>query len=89
MNTSKYFAIAAIALLAGITTSTIVNQAFADNPNTKEDRCQPRSEFNGKENSGNEHFNGDGSFDQEKNPHDLDANGDPKVGNPHDRCVGS
>ena len=86
MNTSKYFAIAAIALLAGITTSTIATQAYASAVDDQKDqRCLPRSENNGKDNAGNEHFNKDGSFDQSGNPHDP---GTPK-GNPHDRCVGS
>ena len=55
------------------------------NTEGKDTRCLPRSEFNGKDNAGNEHFNADGSFDQSGNPHDE---GTPK-GNPHDRCVGS
>jgi len=51
----------------------------------KDQRCLPRSENNGKDNAGNEHYNADGSFSQDKNVHDP---GTPK-GNPHDRCVGS
>jgi len=77
--------IAAITLVAGITT-TIIPAAFASAVDDQKDqRCLPRSEFNGKDNAGNEHFNGDGSFDQSGNPHDP---GTPK-GNPHDRCAGS
>ena len=62
-----------------------IQSASALNTDGKDTRCLPRSENNGKENSGNEHFNGDGSFDQDRNPHDP---GTPK-GNPHDRCAGS
>jgi hypothetical protein len=77
--------IAAFALVAGIAI-TIVPAAFASAVDDQKDqRCLPRSEFNGKDNSGNEHFNADGSFSQDKNPHD----GDTPKGNPHDRCVGS
>ena len=71
--------------MVGITTTTILPQAFAGNDDNKDQRYLPRSEFNGKENSGNDHFNEDGSFDQPKNPHDP---GTP-AGNPHDRCAGS
>jgi hypothetical protein len=59
--------------------------AYALNTEGKDTRCLPRSEFNGRDNAGNEHFNADGSFDQSGNPHDP---GTPR-GNPHDRCVGS
>ena len=45
--------IAAIALVAGITIS-IVPQAFASAVDDQKDqRCAPRSEFNGKDNAGN------------------------------------
>src|SRR5918911_5475966 len=56
--------------------------AYALNTEGKDTRCLPRSEFNGRDNAGNEHFNVDGTFDQSGNPHDP---GTPK-GNPHDRC---
>jgi len=79
--------IAAIALVAGITTS-IVPQAFASAVDDQKDqRCAPRLEFNGKDNAGNEHNDANGNPDQVKNPHD-EQNGFTK-GNPHDRCVGS
>jgi hypothetical protein len=71
---------AAASIIISSTTS-----ASALNTDGKDTRCLPRSEYNGRENAGNEHFNGDGTFDQSGNPHDA---GTPK-GNPHDRCVGS
>jgi len=72
--------VAAITLVVGITT-TIVPAAFASAVDDQKDqRCLPRSDFNGKDNAGNEH-----DAEQQQNPHDP---GTPK-GNPHDRCVGS
>jgi hypothetical protein len=65
--------------------SSATSASAQQNTDGKDIRCLPRSEFNGRENAGNEHFDGDGSFDQSGNPHDP---GTPK-GNPHDRCAGS
>jgi hypothetical protein len=77
--------VSTIAIAASIIIISSTQSASAINTEGKDTRCLPRSEFNGKENAGNEHFNADGSFDQSGNPHDP---GTPK-GNPHDRCVES
>jgi len=74
--------------VAGITTSTLLTQVYASAVDDQKDlRCAPRSEFNGKENAGNEHNDANGNPDQVQNPHDEQL-GKTK-GNPHDRCVGS
>jgi len=57
-----------------------VQSASALNTDGKDTRCLPRLEKNEKENSGNEHFNRDGSFDQDGNRHDSGT----AKGNPHD-----
>lgn len=62
-------------------TASILQSVFASAVDDQKDQdCLPRSDNNGKDNSGNEH---DGH--NPGNPHDP---GTPK-GNPHDRCVGS
>ena len=65
----------------GVTAIIMIQSASASAVDDQKDqRCLPRSDFNGKDNAGNEH-----DAQQLQNPHDP---GTPK-GNPHDRCAGS
>jgi hypothetical protein len=72
-----------IAVTASIIIMTSsIQSASALNTEGKDTRCLPRSEFNGRENAGNEH-----DAENPRNPHDTQLGFDR--GNPHDRCVGS